>query len=117
MSTTSGALGRERSGNANTILFVVLGALFVFAIIDFVSLYLKNRDDRKAIAYTTQIQVLSQQLAKFSAEAAGGNELAFQELESTRSNIDSYVHALNDGDKTGMPSFKPEISADLDALT
>ncbi|MEP7043287.1 MAG: methyl-accepting chemotaxis protein [Dokdonella sp.] len=117
MSTTSGALGRERSGNANTILFVVLGALFVFAIVDFVFVYLSNRDDRKAIAYTTQIQVLSQQLAKFSAEAAGGNELAFQELESTRSNIESYVHALNDGDKTGMPSYKGELKTELEALT
>jgi len=117
VSTTSGALGRERSGNANTVLFVVLGLLFVFAIVDFVFLYLSNREDRKAIAYTTQIQVLSQQLAKFSAEAVGGNELAFQELESTRSNIDSYVRALNDGDKTGMPSFKKDVGAELDALT
>jgi twitching motility protein PilJ len=119
VSTTSGALGRERSGGANTVLFVLLGFLFLFAIVDFVFLYLAGADDRKATTYTTQIQVLSQQLAKYAAEATGGNELAFQELESTRANIDTYVKALNSGDKTGMPSYasKPGVSAEVQALT
>ncbi len=70
MSTTSGALGRERSGGANTVLFVLLGFLFLFAIVDFVFLYLAGADDRKATALTTQIQVSSQQLAKYAGEAA-----------------------------------------------
>ena len=70
MSTTSGALGRERSGSANTVLFVLLGLLFLFAIVDFGFLYWKNNQDRQAISYTTQIQVLSQALAKFASEAA-----------------------------------------------
>ncbi|MEO6687807.1 MAG: methyl-accepting chemotaxis protein [Dokdonella sp.] len=116
MSTTGGAAGRG-GGRANTVLFALLGILFVIAIVNFVFLYLNNRDDRKAISYTTQIQVLSQQLAKYASEAVGGNELAFQELESTRSNIDTYVQALNNGDKTGMHSFKGELPNELDALT
>ncbi|MFI4969700.1 MAG: methyl-accepting chemotaxis protein, partial [Lysobacterales bacterium] len=118
MSTTSGALGAER-GSANTVLFVLLGALFVFAIIDFAFLYYNNVQDRKAVAYTTQIQVSSQQLAKYASEAAGGNELAFQELKSTSDNIDAYVQALNKGDKTGMPGYAkdPGLSAELGALT
>ena len=116
MSTTAGGVGRERSGSANTVLFVLLGLLFVFAIIDFVVLYYKSDQDRQAITYSTQIQVSSQQLAKFAAEAAGGNELAFQELESTRKNIDAYVHALVDGDKKGMNSFKGDIGPELTAL-
>ncbi|MBO9665128.1 methyl-accepting chemotaxis protein [Dokdonella sp.] len=118
MSTTAGALGRERSGGANTVLFVLLGFLFVFAIVDFVFLYLAGSDDRKATSYTTQIQVSSQQLAKYAAEAASGNELALQELESTRANIDTYVKALNSGDKTGMPAYidKPGVSTELQLL-
>ncbi|HEY0180355.1 MAG TPA: methyl-accepting chemotaxis protein [Dokdonella sp.] len=119
MSTTAGALGRERSGGTNTVLFVLLGFLFVFAIVDFVFLYLSNRDDRKAISYTTQIQVLSQQLAKYAAEAAAGNELAFQELASTRDNIDTYVRSLSGGDKTGMPAYasEPGVKDELPTLT
>ena len=105
MSTTSGALRSERSGSANTVLFVLLGFLFIFAIVDFVYLYYKNEQDRQAIGYTTKIQVLSQQLAKYASEAAGGNELAFQELGSTSSNINTYVQSLQSGDKTGMPGY------------
>jgi twitching motility protein PilJ len=119
VSTTSGALGRERSGGANTVLFVLLGALFAFAIVDFVYLYFKNEQDRQAVAYTTKIQVLSQQLAKYASEAASGNELAFQELESTRGNIDTYVRSLNAGDKSGMPAYGgvPGVEAELKQLT
>ncbi len=119
MSTTSGALARERSGGANTVLFVLLGFLFLFAIVDFVYLYIAGSDDRKATALTTQIQVSSQQLAKYAAEAAAGNELALQELESTRANIDTYVKALNAGDpKTGMPPYaeKPGVKGELQQL-
>ncbi len=114
--STTGALGRERSGGANTLLFVLLGFLFVFAIVDFVYLYLKGDQDRQAVAYTTKIQVMSQQLAQYASEAAGGNELAFQELESTRGNIDTYVQSLNNGDKTGMPSYKGVLTVELDSL-
>ncbi|HJT97495.1 MAG TPA: type IV pili methyl-accepting chemotaxis transducer N-terminal domain-containing protein, partial [Rhodanobacteraceae bacterium] len=118
MSTTSGALGRERSGGANTVLFVVLGLLFLFAIVDFGWLYYKTRQDNQAKSYTTQIQVLSQALAKYASEAAGGNDLAFKELESTRGNIDTYVRNLNDGDKNGMAGYKnePTVKPELEAL-
>ncbi|MBZ0223763.1 MAG: type IV pili methyl-accepting chemotaxis transducer N-terminal domain-containing protein [Dokdonella sp.] len=103
--------GSER-GRANTILFFLLGFLFLVAIAEFAFLYLKNAQDRQAINFTTQIQVSSQQLAKFAAEAAGGNENAFQELEVTSGNIDKYVNALNKGDEkgTGMPSYTGEAS-------
>ena len=119
MSTTSGALGRERSGSANTVLFVLLGLLFLFAIVDFGFLYWKNNQDRQAISYTTQIQVLSQALAKYASEAAGGNELAFKELESARNSIDSYVRNLNIGDSHGMRGYatEPALKNELEALT
>ncbi|HET6546428.1 MAG TPA: methyl-accepting chemotaxis protein [Rhodanobacteraceae bacterium] len=120
MSTISGALrGGERSGGTNTVLFALLGLLFVFAIVDFVWLYQMNQNDRKAVAYTTQIQVLSQALAKYAAEAAGGNIDAFEELESTRKNVDTYIQRLNKGDPTGMPGYQSEspVKPELDALT
>jgi twitching motility protein PilJ len=119
VSTTAGAVRTERSGGANTILFVLLAVLFIFAIFDFVLLYIQGEHDRQAVGYTTKIQVASQQLAKYAAEAAGGNELAFQELESTRASIDGFVHALNDGDKLGMPAYRnePGVKTELEALS
>jgi twitching motility protein PilJ len=110
VSTTSGGVG---GGRTNTVLFLVLGILFVFAIIDFAWLYYQNVQDRKAVAYTTQIQVSSQQLAKYASEAASGNELAFQELKSTSDNIEAYVTALSKGDKTGMPSYAVTVTPDV----
>ena len=104
MSTTSGALGRERSGGTNTVLFVVLGLLFVFAIFDFGYLYFVGKQDSQAKSYTTQIQVLSQALAKYASEAAGGNELAFKELESSSTSIDTFVRYLN---KVGLAARDP----------
>ena len=68
-----GATGADR-GRANTVLFVLLGVLFAIAIAEFAFLYLKNAQDRQAIGFTTQIQVSSQQLAKYASEAASGNE-------------------------------------------
>ena len=120
MSTTSGALGRERSGGANTVLFVVLGLLFLFAIVDFGYLYYKGKQDSQAKTYATQIQVLSQALARYAANAAGGNELAFKELDDTRNKIDGYVRTLNSGNaKDGVPGYANEatVKPELDALT
>jgi twitching motility protein PilJ len=99
------------------VLFIVLGVLFIIAIANFVLLYFQNVQDRKAVAYTTQIQVSSQQLAKYAAEAAGGNELAFQELKSTSENINAYVEALNQGDKTGMKGYATRMPKEVQALT
>lgn len=111
-------MGRERGGGTNTVLFVLLALLFVFAIVDFVLLYLKNEQDRRAVGYTTSIQVTSQQLAKYAAEAVAGNELAFEELKTARDNINTYVQSLNQGERS-MPGYagQPGVSADLEALT
>ena len=58
------------------------------------------------MALTTQIQVLSQQTAKYAIEWADGNVESFQELASTRNAIDSAVQRLSKGNtKTGMQAY------------
>jgi twitching motility protein PilJ len=108
---------RERSGSGGSIfLFVLAAALFLFAISDFVVFFLKSDQDRQAITYTTKIQVLSQQIVKYATEAVGGNELAFQELQSTNDDINTAVQALGNGNKTGMPSYRGAVPVELNAL-
>lgn len=103
MSTTSGGIGKERG---YTWLVVLLLLAIAFAVVDFFLLNAKNNEDRQAVGLTTQVQVLSQQTAKFALEAAGGNIDSFKELSSTRNTIDSAVARLTRGDtKTGMPSY------------
>ncbi|MDQ6647831.1 MAG: methyl-accepting chemotaxis protein [Pseudomonadota bacterium] len=98
--STTGGVSRERG---YTVLIVLLLIAIGFAAVDFFLLNQKNGEDRQAIALTTQIQVLSQQTAKFALESADGNVDSFKELESTRNSIDSAVHRINKGDtESGM---------------
>ena len=123
MSTTSSALsGSERSGSLNTILIVLLVLAIAFAAADFIYLNIKSNHDRQASALTTEIQVSSQALATFAANAAGGNELAFGELADRNNAIDSFIGFLLKGAKTGdykgMPSYASEagVSKELAEL-
>ncbi|CAM0997896.1 Methyl-accepting chemotaxis protein [Rhodanobacter sp. Root179] len=101
--STTGGVSRERGYTA---LIVLLLIAIGFAALDFFLLNQKNSEDRQAIALTTQIQVLSQQTAKFALESADGNTDSFKELESTRNAIDSAVQRLNKGDpKGGMQPY------------
>ncbi len=116
MSTTSGAV-KERASGTNTWLIILLLLALAVAAVDFFLLNKKNNDDRKAVALTTQIQVLSQSIAKYASESSTGNIEAFKELEATRNNIDKYIQALNSGADAvnlvdvnfrGMPGYAEE---------
>jgi len=96
--STTGGIGKERG---YTGLIVPLLIFIVVAVVDFVALNQKNGEDRQAVALTTQIQVLSQQTAKYAIESADGNVNSFQELASTRNAIDSAVQRLTKGDPAG----------------
>jgi twitching motility protein PilJ len=101
--STTGGVSRERG---YTVLIVLLLIAIGFAAVDFFLLNQKNGEDRQAIALTTQIQVLSQQTAKFALEASDGNTDSFKELEGTRNSIDAAVQKLNRGDvKSGMQPY------------
>ena len=101
--STTGGVSRERGYTA---LIVLLLIAIGFAALDFFLLNQKNGEDRQAIALTTQVQVLSQQTAKFALESADGNINSFKELESTRNAIESAVQRLNKGDpKSGMQPY------------
>ncbi|MEY2168054.1 MULTISPECIES: methyl-accepting chemotaxis protein [unclassified Rhodanobacter] len=101
--STTGGVGKERG---NTALIVLLLVAIGFAALDFWQLNVKNGEDRQAVALTTQIQVLSQQTAKFALESSDGNADSYKELESTRNAIDSAVRKLNKGDAaTGMHAY------------
>ncbi len=101
--STTGGVGKERG---YTGLIIALVIAIGFAGVDFVMLNIRNSEDRQAIALTTQIQVLSQQTAKYAIEAADGNVDSFKELETNRNAIDSAVQHLNKGDaKSGMQPY------------
>ncbi|NII11987.1 methyl-accepting chemotaxis protein [Oleiagrimonas sp. C23AA] len=103
MSTTTG--GESREGGYTVLIILLLLAIGIAAA-DFFMLNQKNGEDRQAVALTTQVQVLSQQTAKYALEASSGNIDSFKELETTRNTIDSAVKRLRSGDaKAGMPAY------------
>jgi twitching motility protein PilJ len=74
--------------------------------------FYKDAQERAAIGYTTDLQVLSQQISKFATEAAQGNLEAFEELKTTRSAIETRVNGLMKGDgRAGIPAYSNESDA------
>jgi len=97
MSNPGGGNQQRESQALITILVVVLILSLLALFLNFFFANQRNEEDRGAIAATTEIQVRSQQIAKFAAEAADGNPAAFDELEKTRDEIQFRINALQKG--------------------
>mgnify|MGYP002777172419 FL=1 len=93
-----------------TILVLVLLSGLVGLIANFFFANQRNNEDRAAINLATEVQVLSQQLAKFAAEAAGGRGEAFEELQNIKNTIQSHIRKLEEGDpQDGVPSIRANL--------
>jgi len=105
MSTGAGS-GAERASGFNGLLVALLVFSLVLAVVDFIYLSIKTNQDAQASALVTRIQVLSQQLSRQSADAAGGNLDAFASLKHTRDTIADLLARLKTGDvRTGMGGY------------
>ncbi|MFT3793017.1 MAG: methyl-accepting chemotaxis protein [Rudaea sp.] len=115
MSTGAGS-GGERSGGINGLLVALLVVSIIVAVVDFIWLSINAGQDAQAGALVTRIQVLSQQLSRQSADAAGGNLDAFASLKHTRDTIADLAARLKNGDaRTGMRGYAdmPTLKADF----
>jgi twitching motility protein PilJ len=84
---------------------LVFGANFLYAA------FLNNKENN-ARGLTADLQVLSQQLAKYTQEAVDGNADAFTEFKATKSRIDSIVGALRSGSDTeGVDGYEGDNNA------
>jgi twitching motility protein PilJ len=83
---------------------IVLGlGVAVFAANFLYANYLQGQEN-SARALTAELQVLSQQLAKYAQEAVGGNADAFAEFKDSKAQIDARVKALRVGGTVGDQS-------------
>ncbi len=71
MSATSANTGSRFSGSAFWGLMAFLSLLALLANVGW--RFYKDGQERAAIGFTTDLQVLSQQISKFATEAAAGN--------------------------------------------
>ena len=73
--------------------------------------------DKEYIGYSSEQQVLSQQIAKYSLEASSGVETAFSQLIHYRERFDETLgHQRNGNVATGLPPSRGSVNKDLVAL-
>ena len=108
MSTLGAGTGKERSGWINFWIFLLVAALIVLGLnFYFVGDY--NTKETKARERIADIQVLSQQIAKFAQEAASGGYEAFAELQATKDRIQLNLDVLQEG---STPALEAKAGAD-----
>jgi len=108
MSTTTVGGGRERRGAINFWIAILLVALALLG----ANFYFQARNtaqENQARNRIADIQVLSQQIAKFAQEAASGGFDAFAELRATSERIQAALDDLQRGNAAdGMPGYQNE---------
>ena len=73
--------------------------------------------DKEYIGYTSEEQVLSQQIAKYALEASSGVETAFDKLIRYRDRFEQVLDYQKNGNVvTGLPPSGEAVGEDLDAL-
>src|SRR4249919_129280 len=122
MSTNSSSISDKISNFGLRAWSVILAiSLIVFAVNFAYSTYL-SRQENNARGVTAELQVLSQQLAKYSKEAIEGNAESFGEFTATKARIDAIVTALRKGGAEGVPGYEgsvrePGVSSALKKVT
>ncbi len=114
----SAAIGTIQARETNTFLYVLVFLLvLVFAalILNFFLLNEANDQERRHLSLVTETQVLSQQIAKFASEAAGGTFEAFDSLRETRTRISNNLQQLTDGEPESGLSPLPKAGGVADA--
>jgi twitching motility protein PilJ len=119
MSAAAGGSQQRENSTMLAMLVVVslVGLVGLIANFFFANQY--NNEDRAATGLATNICVLSQQLAKFGAAAAGGSAEAFDELADIKGAIQARLLKLEKGDpQEGIPSIRknPEVQVALDRV-
>jgi len=91
--------------------FVLIVSLLLFGANFMYAAYLSNQENN-ARGLTADLQVLSQQLAKYTSDAVDGNFDAFTEFEATKARIDSIIAALRTGSVAeGVPGYEGDPNA------
>src|SRR4249919_2251543 len=108
---TSSITGKVSNFGTRAWLIILVLSLILFLANFFVA-NLYARQENNARSLTAELQVLSQQLAKYSKEAVEGNADSFQEFNDTKKRIDEIVNALNKGSaKENVPAYSSGINS------
>lgn len=89
----------------------------VLAALSFVHVSKQQSYNEQYLLNTAEQQVLAQKIAKFSIEAALGDETAFPPLKVSRDRYETLLEELHKGNKkTGLPPSPEAVAAELAAV-
>ncbi len=123
MSANSSSLTEKVSNFGIKVWLFILAISVLIFLANFVYASILSGQENKARSLTAELQVLSQQLAKYSKEAVEGNADSFGEFTATKTRIDGIVKALRNGSLTeGVPGYEsnprePGVSSALKKVT
>ena len=117
MKKRAGSISMGQGGNK--LVAGLIAALIALTVLLVVVLFIINRDsqnDQEYIAHTSELRVLSQEIAKNATEAAGGTEEAFDQLRRSRDEFAKLWSYLIDGHpETGLPPSEMAINSGVQA--
>ena len=116
--SAGGAIRSTLSNNTARIGFI---AAFVVFILTFLAITVfvqyKSDQDKEYISHSSELRVLSQQIAKNAVEAAAGKEAAFKLLSVARQNFETrWGYIVKGNEATGLPASQIEGIAELQGL-
>lgn len=113
LTSTGNKSSTERSSFFYILTAVLIG-LLLFAAATFYLVVRDSRNEQEWVALSTDVQVVSQQLAKSASEAASGVFDAFFALGDARSILEEDMRAMSDGDAMlGLPPIPSGNQDDL----
>lgn len=93
-------------------------AAAVFLVMTAIAAYMSNMEERNNVRYvglSSQLQMLSQRIAKDAQQALSGSTAAFSALTESKTSMTNILDRLDKGDST-LPATKGEARAALDEL-
>ncbi len=115
----AGVAGKKKATGSRFLLFYVVG--IVLSIMMMVLLFnyetIQSRYGKIYASIANEQQVVSQQIATFSLEAAIGNTPAFVQLKRYHSRYANTITRLKEGDpQQDLPALPAELNADLETI-
>lgn len=94
--------------------YIIIGSVLVLSILlmflNFWYVSIRDENDKRYIALTAELRMLSQNIAKYASNASDGRQEAFDLLRNRRDEFENNLETLNNGDpKIGLPPSPKEI--------
>ena len=102
------------AGGSKLVVLTVLLVVFLVGVVGFFAVHtIQSGHANEYVAIAAEQRLLSQRLATYAIESAGGKEQAFTELRQLRDEFDVALARLQQGDEAGLPPMPATLAEQL----